>query len=157
MVIYREYLRRGICEAYNLRESEDPTKSREHLRASEKCTRLRFHRGFNRKMGLCETLKTKSFSQHHLLFVRRKVLQTWPATRHCCASRDDCLLIACTRKTNVIIWFGHGCTGDRMHLEHESYCGLGMDALAIKCLSVLSGEGPQTMKKDAKMCNRQAI
>ena len=31
--------------------------------------------------------------------------------------------------TRTLIWFGHGCSGDRMLLEHERYCGLGMDAV----------------------------
>ena len=57
------------------------------------------------------------------------------------------LLCVCTWNTNVImvwawilwrahalgtrtlLWFGHGCCGDRMLLEHERNYGLGMDAL----------------------------
>ena len=31
------------------------------------------------------------------------------------------------------LWFGHGCTGERMLLEHERNCGLGMDALVSVC------------------------
>ena len=30
-------------------------------------------------------------------------------------------------------WFGHGCSGERMLLEHERYYGLGMDALVSVC------------------------
>ena len=70
----------------------------------------------------------------------------------------DALVTVCTRNTNGI-WSGHGCTCNHMHseherymvwawtdwcphaLEHERYYGLGMDALAIRCLFVLSGEG----------------
>ena len=29
--------------------------------------------------------------------------------------------------------FGHGCSGNRMLLEHERYYGLGMNALIIEC------------------------
>ena len=32
-------------------------------------------------------------------------------------------------QTRSLEWFGHGCSGNRMLLEHELYCGLGMDAL----------------------------
>ena len=31
------------------------------------------------------------------------------------------------------LWFGHGCSGHRVLLEHERNYGLGMDALAIVC------------------------
>ena len=31
------------------------------------------------------------------------------------------------------LWFGHGCTGNRMLSEHEYYHGLGMDALVTVC------------------------
>ena len=58
----------------------------------------------------------------------------------------DALFIVCSRKTNAIVvwawmrlssyapgtrtflWFGHGCTGNRMLAEHERSYGLGMDA-----------------------------
>ena len=33
----------------------------------------------------------------------------------------------------TLVWFGHGCSGDRMLLEHERYSGLGMDALVSVC------------------------
>ena len=33
----------------------------------------------------------------------------------------------------MLLWFGHGCSGYRMLLEHERYYGLGMDALVIVC------------------------
>ena len=33
----------------------------------------------------------------------------------------------------MVLWFGHGCSGERMLLEHERNYGLGMDALVIGC------------------------
>ena len=36
-------------------------------------------------------------------------------------------------RTRTLLWFGHGCSGYRMLLEHERYCGLGMDALVSVC------------------------
>ena len=63
----------------------------------------------------------------------------------------DALVIVCSWNTNVImvwawmlglsyalgtrtlLWFGHGCSGYRMLLEHERYYGLGMDARVIVC------------------------
>ena len=63
----------------------------------------------------------------------------------------DALVIVCSWNTNVImvwawmlwssyalgtgteLWFGHGCSGHRMLLEHERYYGVGMDALVIVC------------------------
>ena len=33
--------------------------------------------------------------------------------------------------TRTSLWFGHGCSGYRMHSEHERYFGLGMDTLVI--------------------------
>ena len=41
----------------------------------------------------------------------------------------------------MLLWFGHGCSGDRMLLERKCYYALGMDALVIGCSFVLSGEG----------------
>ena len=35
--------------------------------------------------------------------------------------------------TGTLLWFGHGCIGDRMLLEQERYYGLGTDALVIVC------------------------
>ena len=35
--------------------------------------------------------------------------------------------------TRSEIWFGHGCSGHRMLLEHEQKYGLGMDALVTIC------------------------
>ena len=35
--------------------------------------------------------------------------------------------------TRTLLWFGHGCSSDRLLLEHERYYGLGMDALIIEC------------------------
>ena len=34
---------------------------------------------------------------------------------------------------HALLWFGHGCSGERMHSEHERYYGLGMDALVSIC------------------------
>ena len=31
------------------------------------------------------------------------------------------------------MWLGHGCSGSGMHLEHERYYGMGMDALVFGC------------------------
>ena len=35
--------------------------------------------------------------------------------------------------TRTELWFGHGCSGHRMFLEHERNYGLGMDALVTVC------------------------
>ena len=35
--------------------------------------------------------------------------------------------------TQAELWFGHGCSGHRMRLEHERNYGLGMDALVTVC------------------------
>ena len=35
--------------------------------------------------------------------------------------------------TRTLLGFGHGCSCDRMLLEHERYYGLGMDALRPVC------------------------
>ena len=35
--------------------------------------------------------------------------------------------------TRMELWFGHGCSGHRMLLEHDRFYGLGMDALVIVC------------------------
>ena len=63
----------------------------------------------------------------------------------------DALVIVCSSNTNVLMvwawmlwssyalrtrtlsWLGHGCSGDRMLLEHRRYHGSGMDALVIVC------------------------
>ena len=45
----------------------------------------------------------------------------------------DALVTVCSRNTNAILWFGHGCAGQRMLLKHERYYGLGMDALVTVC------------------------
>ena len=65
--------------------------------------------------------------------------------------RLDALVSACSRNTNVImvwawmlwsacalgtrvlLWFEHGCFGQRMLSEHERYYGLSMDALVSVC------------------------
>ena len=33
--------------------------------------------------------------------------------------------------TRTLLWFGHGCCGNRMQLEHGRYYGLGMDAVGM--------------------------
>ena len=35
--------------------------------------------------------------------------------------------------TRTLIWFGHGCTGNCMLSKHERYYGVGMDALVTEC------------------------
>ena len=73
-----------------------------------------------------------------------------------------CTVIVCSRNTNVImvwewmhllshalgtrtlLWFGHGCTSNRMLAEHERYYGLGMVALFIVC-SVIVCFGTRTL------------
>ena len=58
----------------------------------------------------------------------------------------DALVTVCSGNTNVILalvtacsgtrtllWFGRGCSGDRMLWEPERYSGLGMDALLTVC------------------------
>ena len=34
---------------------------------------------------------------------------------------------------HALLWFGHGCSGERMHSERERYYGLGMDAVVSIC------------------------
>ena len=34
---------------------------------------------------------------------------------------------------STLFWFGHGCSGYRLHSEHERYYGWGMDALVTVC------------------------
>ena len=63
----------------------------------------------------------------------------------------DALVSGCSRNTNVImvwtrklwsadaletrtrLWFGYGCSGERMLSKHERYHGLDMDALVSGC------------------------
>ena len=37
------------------------------------------------------------------------------------------------------LWFGHGCSGHRMLFQHERKYGLGMDALVTVCSSNTNG------------------
>ena len=63
----------------------------------------------------------------------------------------DALVSVCSRNTNVMVWawmlwrayaletrtllwFGHGCTDERMLSKHERYYGLGMDAFGTDAL-----------------------
>ena len=68
-----------------------------------------------------------------------------------CGLGMDALVSVCSWNTNKIVvwawmlwsayalgtrtrlWFGHGCSGQRMLLEHERDSGLGMDALVSVC------------------------
>ena len=43
------------------------------------------------------------------------------------------LWLAYALGTRTELWFGHGCSGHRMLLEHERNYGLGMDALVSVC------------------------
>ena len=45
------------------------------------------------------------------------------------------LWLAYALQTRKELWFGHGCSGWRMLLEHERNYGLGMDALVSVCSS----------------------
>ena len=36
-------------------------------------------------------------------------------------------------RTRTLLWFGHGCSVNRMQLEHARSYGLGMDAVGIAC------------------------
>ena len=38
----------------------------------------------------------------------------------------------------ALLWFGHGCSGCRMLLQHERYYGLGMNALVAVCSDALA-------------------
>ena len=39
----------------------------------------------------------------------------------------------CARGPRTSLWFGHGCTGHRVFVDHERYYGLSMDALVTVC------------------------
>ena len=41
--------------------------------------------------------------------------------------------------TRTLLWFGHGCFGQRMLQKHERYYGLGMDALVSVCSGNTNG------------------
>ena len=48
----------------------------------------------------------------------------------------SCLTTLCSPYvlgTRTLLWLRHGCSGHRMFLEHERYCGLGMGALVTVC------------------------
>ena len=53
----------------------------------------------------------------------------------------DALVSVYALGTRTKLWFGHGCSGQRMLLEHERNYGLGMDALVTVC----SGNTNETM------------
>ena len=39
----------------------------------------------------------------------------------------------CARGPRTFLWFGHGCTGHRVLVDHKRHYGLGMDALVTVC------------------------
>ena len=39
----------------------------------------------------------------------------------------------CARGPRTLLWFGHGCTGHRVFVDHERYYGLSMDAPVTVC------------------------
>ena len=39
----------------------------------------------------------------------------------------------CARGPRTLLWFGHGCTGHRVLVDHECHYGLDMDALVTVC------------------------
>ena len=53
----------------------------------------------------------------------------------CCWNTNGIMIWACmlwspyALGTRTELWFGHGCSGDRLLLEHERYHALGMDSL----------------------------
>ena len=62
------------------------------------------------------------------------------ATMTVCSSNTNVLMVwawalwsPCALGTRTFSWFGHGCSGQRMLLEHERYYGLGMDATVTVC------------------------
>ena len=62
------------------------------------------------------------------------------ATMTVCSSNTNVLMVwawalwsPCALGTRTFSWFGHGCSGQRMLLEHERYCALGMDATVTVC------------------------
>ena len=54
---------------------------------------------------------------------------SWFTRLSCCFVRATSLILG----TGTRLWFGHGCSGHRMLLEHERYYDLGMDALVTVC------------------------
>ena len=51
--------------------------------------------------------------------------------------------------TRMVIWFGHGCSGQRMLLEHEHNDGLGMDALISVCFCRTRSCGVRRRKSES--------
>ena len=80
----------------------------------------------------------------------------------------DALLTVCSRNTNgsmvwawmlwspyalptrTEVWFGHGCSGQRMLFQHERNYGLGIDALVIVC-------SPRDRKKTFKILGQNPL
>ena len=51
--------------------------------------------------------------------------------------------------TRLELWFGHGCSGERMLSKHERYYGLGIDALVTVCSMLLEHERNYGLGMDA--------
>ena len=47
----------------------------------------------------------------------------------------------------MLLWFGHGCAGNRVPSKHEGYNGLGMDALVGDSIE-LSGDAENHERTD---------
>ena len=93
----------------------------------------------------------------------------WEHARYC-GLRMDALVIGCTQNTNVLVvkawmrwlsdalrtrtlsWFEHGCSGYRMHSEHECYYGLGRRSQRLWVFSANSPSPPPT-PPEAKLRN----
>ena len=63
----------------------------------------------------------------------------------CCSNTNGILVLAWmlwlahAARTRTELWFWHGCSGNRMLLEHERNYGFGMDALVTVCCSNTNG------------------
>ena len=106
---------------------------------------------FQPQNGFCKNLKTSVLFHDHVRFVEREVLKIRPDARHSCArtSESHSWIMSCrvdftslslaaqlrqgTLETRTLLWFGHGCTGNRMLSKQERHFGLGTDALVTVC------------------------
>ena len=132
---------------------------------------------FQQQNGFCKHLKTSVLFHDHVRFVEREVLKIWPDARHSCARTSEShswimsfrvdftsLSLAAqlrqgTLETRTLLWFGHGCTGNRRLSKHERYYGLGMDGL-VDMVSELSGKAEnyeEVLKTVKQSPNRQAL
>ena len=63
----------------------------------------------------------------------------------CCSNTNGIMVLAWmlwlahAARTRTELWFWHGCSGNRMLLEHERNYGFGMDALVTVCCSNTNG------------------